>query len=677
MKLLLSIAFLVFLPLAVFAQARTASELQDVPFSSLDVGNPPIRSIRYCINCKRTNGPCEVAPPGFTPIGADALKTPNGWMCNSRAAGAGTATVSAVTVGSLPPIFTSSVANATTTPAISFLLTAQNAKLFLAGPASGGPAAPTFRSIGSGDFITGTIVNSRCLRTDGSGNVVVAAADCGSGSGGITNSAGNNVIPKSDGANLVASQISDDGTDVSLATGGLNLVSGGKVRFSLNEIAYVNTLGPTFFDGTTNRTWRLNVQNLTGTRTQTVPDANGTLALLGLAQTWTADQTFAGVSFNTPFTLGGISVLPTGTELNFVDGVTSAIQTQLNAKVGGTGTIGTLSKFTAGSTLGDSLITESGTTINTTATSFGLPATTSLIFGGSDVFGYANGVGPRFLDGTAEGIWTINLQSVTGNHVVTPPNATGTMPLLNLAQTWTANQTFNNTVSFPTPFNLGGVSVTPTGTELNFVDGVTSAIQTQIDGKQASDADLTDLADGTLTGTKVDQASDTVRGTTEHATIAETTTGTDATRSVTPDGLAGSDFGKRQAQILVIDDATAVTTGDGKWYFYITNELDGWLLVAARAAVGAAVSSSGAVTVDLDRCGVVATGVRCSGTNVSMLSTLLTVDANEDSSDTAATPAVINTSNDDLTKDQWIRINVDGAGTGTQGLYLILIFQKP
>ncbi len=41
--------------------------------------------------------------------------------------------------------------------------------------------------------------------------------------------------------------------------------------------------------------------------------------------------------------------------------------------------------------------------------------------------------------------------------------------------------------------NVSG-AVTPTHTELNYVDGVTSAIQTQIDGKQASDAFLTSIA---------------------------------------------------------------------------------------------------------------------------------------------------------------------------------------
>jgi len=57
-----------------------------------------------------------------------------------------------------------------------------------------------------------------------------------------------------------------------------------------------------------------------------------------------------------------------------------------------------------------------------------------------------------------------------------------------------ASPTFTGTVTIPTPFTLGAVSVLPTGTELNFVDGVTSAIQTQIDGKQASDATLTSIA---------------------------------------------------------------------------------------------------------------------------------------------------------------------------------------
>lgn len=50
-------------------------------------------------------------------------------------------------------------------------------------------------------------VNSSSLL--GSGDLVV---------GGVTNSAGSNVIPKSDGTNLVGSQITDDGTTVTIIT---------------------------------------------------------------------------------------------------------------------------------------------------------------------------------------------------------------------------------------------------------------------------------------------------------------------------------------------------------------------------------------------------------------------------------------------------------------------------
>ena len=43
-----------------------------------------------------------------------------------------------------------------------------------------------------------------------------------------------------------------------------------------------------------------------------------------------------------------------------------------------------------------------------------------------------------------------------------------------------------------------------TSTELSYLDGVTSAVQTQLDAKQAADDDLTDLADGTLSASKVE-----------------------------------------------------------------------------------------------------------------------------------------------------------------------------
>lgn len=65
-----------------------------------------------------------------------------------------------------------------------------------------------------------------------------------------------------------------------------------------------------------------------------------------------------------------------------------------------------------------------------------------------------------------------------------------------------ASPTFTGTVTIPTPFTLGAVSVTATGTELNYVAGVTSAIQTQLNTK-ATDSLVVHLA-GTesITGSK-------------------------------------------------------------------------------------------------------------------------------------------------------------------------------
>lgn len=49
-----------------------------------------------------------------------------------------------------------------------------------------------------------------------------------------------------------------------------------------------------------------------------------------------------------------------------------------------------------------------------------------------------------------------------------------------------ASPTFTGTVTLPSALVFNGVTILPTGTELNFVDGVTSGIQAQIDAKQAT-----------------------------------------------------------------------------------------------------------------------------------------------------------------------------------------------
>lgn len=153
----------------------------------------------------------------------------------------------------------------------------------------------------------------------------------------------------------------------------------------------------------------------------------------------------------------------------------------------------------------------------------------------------------------------------------------------------------------------------------------------------------------------------------EAASIAEVNAGTEAGKSVTPDALAGSNFGKAVVTILVSDPAgDAITTGDGKAYYRVPSTLNGMNLVAVAAAVTTA-SSSGIPTVQIANVTQAA----------DMLTTKLTIDASETDSSTAAAAAVIDTGNDDVATGDMLRIDIDVAGTGAKGLMVEMQFQLP
>jgi len=274
--------------------------------------------------------------------------------------------------------------------------------------------------------------------------------------------------------------------------------------------------------------------------------------------------------------------------------------------------------------------------------------------------------------------------------------------------------------------------ITATATELNYVDGVTSSVQTQLDAKQASDTDLTVIAglipanddllqrksgawtnrtpaqvktDLALTSTDVglgnltnfaqlkvnsnltdvnnavsafnnikQDASTVATGVVELANVAEVNTGTDAGRVVSPDTLAGSYAGTKPVSVYAVEALTALTTGDGKAYFRIPSTLNGMDLVSCAAAV-VAKSTSGLPTIQIAR------GRQSSATSahtfVDMLTTRITIDANEFDSKDATTPAVIDTSNDDVLTGDLIRIDVDVAGTAATGLIVTMSFRLP
>jgi len=151
----------------------------------------------------------------------------------------------------------------------------------------------------------------------------------------------------------------------------------------------------------------------------------------------------------------------------------------------------------------------------------------------------------------------------------------------------------------------------------------------------------------------------------ELATAGETTTGSDASRVITPSGLSQSDFGKRLVQLKVYDDATAAATGSNKLVWWVPNELNGYRLVDVEGFV---TSTSGSIQT---------IRVRNVGSATYLLSTNITIDANEFDSTTAATPPVINATGSSVGVANRIAIDLDGATGTAKGLGVQLTFQLP
>lgn len=107
--------------------------------------------------------------------------------------------------------------------------------------------------------------------------------------------------------------------------------------------------------------------------------------------------------------------------------------------------------------------------------------------------------------------------------------------------------------------------------------------------------------------------------------------------------------------VALSDETTALTTGAAK---LTVRSPFAFTLTDVRASVNTA-STSGTPTVDINEGGT------------TLLSTKLTIDANEKTSTTAATPAVI--SDSAIADDAELIFDIDVAGTGTKGLKVWLI----
>jgi hypothetical protein len=91
--------------------------------------------------------------------------------------GGGSGTVTSFSAGNLSPLFTTSVATATTTPALSFALSTASANTVFSGPTTGAAAAPTFRVLVAGDIPTGIpIANIGSAGLSGTSPITISSA---------------------------------------------------------------------------------------------------------------------------------------------------------------------------------------------------------------------------------------------------------------------------------------------------------------------------------------------------------------------------------------------------------------------------------------------------------------------------------------------------------------------
>jgi hypothetical protein len=211
---------------------------------------------------------------------------------------------------------------------------------------------------------------------------------------------------------------------------------------------------------------------------------------------------------------------------------------------------------------------------------------------------YAPIANPAFT-GTVSGVTKsmVGLGSVDNTSDTAKPVSTAQQTALDLKANL-SGPTFTGTVTLPSTTSIGNTSAT----EIGYLDGVTSSIQTQLDAK---------------------------------------------------------DSGEQSMTIALSDEATPITAGVSKLTFRAPFAMT--LTKIPRSSLKTA-STSGIPTVDINKDGS------------SILSTKLTIDANEKTSTTAVTPAVL--SDTSIADDAELTFDIDVSGTGAIGLKVTIYYKK-
>ena len=110
--------------------------------------------------------------------------------------------------------------------------------------------------------------------------------------------------------------------------------------------------------------------------------------------------------------------------------------------------------------------------------------------------------------------------------------------------------------------------------------------------------------------------------------------------------------GRRGVQCIVFNFTRAVIVGDGRFYIHIDQRLEKLSLIDVHAEV---ITAGTTGTTDIQ--------IHNIDKAVDMLSTKLTIDSGEKVSDTAVTPAVINSANAAVDLNDTLRIDTDAVST--------------
>jgi hypothetical protein len=359
---------------------------------------------------------------------------------------------------------------------------------------------------------------------------------------------------------------------------------------------------------------------------------------------FTYNKTTNVFTFPTPFTLGATSVTTTGTEVNYVAGVTSGIQAQFTAKAPlasptFTGTVTIPTPFT----LGAVSTTTTGTQLNFWNTLTGV-----------------SGAGTTGVLGT--------FTSLASNDV----------------PAWNGTNWVNSVSGLPSRADNDGTAAIAT-TDRNSVVNVGHATANAVSIAEAGVTAANGFIGGfqfilCTTGTGLTTLTPTTSTVNSYPTFTQRQN--ECARIVVPTEtdtvyraiIDGGQFTEINVELFA--PATATAVGDGAAFFYVGPKLNGMTLIAMYSQVATA-GTTNTTNIGLDRCAAVATSNACSGTVADMLTVVQTIDSQENSSNDAATPVTINAANALLTAGQVLRFNVDAVSTiAAKGLQVTLRLRK-